>query len=118
MCSTARTARAAPVAATEWGPLELIRARRVVEGETAAIAAGLAKRRDIDAMTRAIERMRELKPRPQPDAARRRPKPSTLTPSSQCLRQRGADRNGAQAYWDSHATGRSSRAWADYFENP
>jgi DNA-binding FadR family transcriptional regulator len=51
---------AAPVAATEWGPLELIRARRVVEGETAAIAAGLAKRRDIDAMTRAIERMREL----------------------------------------------------------
>lgn len=51
---------AAPVAATEWGPLELIRARRVVEGETAAIAAGLAKRRDIHAMTRAIELMREL----------------------------------------------------------
>ncbi|WP_076998222.1 FadR/GntR family transcriptional regulator [Variovorax sp. KK3] len=45
---------------TEWGPLELIRARRVVEGETAAIAAGTARRKDIEAMSRAIERMREL----------------------------------------------------------
>lgn len=51
---------AAPVASTEWGPLELIRARRVVEGETAAIAAGLAKRKDIEAMNRAIDLMREL----------------------------------------------------------
>jgi len=52
---------AAPVASsTEWGPLELIRARRVVEGETAAIAARTARRKDIEAMTRAIERMREL----------------------------------------------------------
>ena len=41
----------------EWGPLELIRARRVVEGETAAIAARLAKRRDIDAMRAAIDQM-------------------------------------------------------------
>ena len=29
--------------ATEWGPLELIRARRVVEGETAALAATQAQ---------------------------------------------------------------------------
>lgn len=56
-----RTQRAAaPVASTEWGPLELIRARRVVEGETAAIAARTARRKDIEAMTRAIERMRGL----------------------------------------------------------
>ena len=56
----------APVAAneaTEWGPLELIRARRVVEGETAALAAVLRKRKDIDAMTRAIEVMRDLSDR-------------------------------------------------------
>jgi DNA-binding FadR family transcriptional regulator len=51
---------AAPVASTEWGPLELIRARGVVEGETAAIAAVTAKRKDIEAMTRAIALMREL----------------------------------------------------------
>lgn len=41
----------------EWGPLELIRARRVVEGETAAIAARQAKRRDLDAMRAAIDSM-------------------------------------------------------------
>lgn len=41
----------------EWGPLELIRARRVVEGETAAIAARIAKRRDLDAMRAAIDAM-------------------------------------------------------------
>ncbi len=49
-----------PEASTEWGPLELIRARRVVEGETAAIAATTARRKDIEAMTRAIELMRGL----------------------------------------------------------
>ena len=41
----------------EWGPLELIRARRVVEGETAAIAALQAKRKDIDAMSQALRMM-------------------------------------------------------------
>lgn len=47
-----------PIAPTEWGPLELIRARRVVEGEIAALAATQAKRRDTDAMARAIDTMR------------------------------------------------------------
>ncbi|RZI64889.1 MAG: FadR family transcriptional regulator [Variovorax sp.] len=51
---------AEPVAATEWGPLELIRARRVVEGETAALAATLGRRKDVDAMTRAIALMQDL----------------------------------------------------------
>jgi DNA-binding FadR family transcriptional regulator len=50
---------ASPVEAAEWGPLELIRARRVVEGETAALAATLGKRKDVVAMTRAIDQMRE-----------------------------------------------------------
>ena len=50
----------APVAATEWGPLELIRARRVVEGETAALAALARRRKDVDALTRAIAQMRDL----------------------------------------------------------
>ena len=51
---------AEPVAATEWGPLELIRARRVVEGETAAIAALQGKRRHVDAMAAAIASMRDM----------------------------------------------------------
>ena len=50
---------AAPLAPAEWGPLELIRARRVVEGETAAIAAQQRKRVHLDAMARAIDDMRE-----------------------------------------------------------
>jgi DNA-binding FadR family transcriptional regulator len=50
----------APMEVTEWGPLELIRARRVVEGETAALAAELGKRRDFDAMQRAIDTMQAL----------------------------------------------------------
>ncbi len=48
----------AQVPPTEWGPLELIRARRVVEGEIAALAATQAKRRDTDVMARAIDAMR------------------------------------------------------------
>lgn len=48
---------AAEATTPEWGPLELIRARRVVEGETAAIAAKQARRRDFDAMRAAIDNM-------------------------------------------------------------
>src|SRR3954466_15687110 len=47
-------------AGTEWGPLEIIRARRMVEGETAATAAQHGKRKDVDAMRRAIRTMREM----------------------------------------------------------
>jgi DNA-binding FadR family transcriptional regulator len=43
----------------EWGPLELIRARRVIEGEIASLAALHAKRRHIDAIRQAIEFMKE-----------------------------------------------------------
>lgn len=46
--------------AAEWGPLELIRARRVIEGETAAIAALQGKRRHFDAMAAAIASMRDM----------------------------------------------------------
>lgn len=51
---------AAPAAEAEWGPLELIRARRVVEGETAAIAAVQGKRKHLDAMTAALQSMRDM----------------------------------------------------------
>jgi DNA-binding FadR family transcriptional regulator len=45
------------LAPAEWGPLELIRARRVIEGEIASMAAVQAKRKDIDAMRKAISAM-------------------------------------------------------------
>lgn len=51
--------RNAAIAPGEWGPLELIRARRVVEGEVAALAAMQAKRRDIVQIERAIQSMRD-----------------------------------------------------------
>lgn len=44
---------------SEWGPLELIRARRVLEGEIAAIAAISARRKDIAAMGQALDAMVE-----------------------------------------------------------
>lgn len=53
-----RTLRDQPLAAVEWGPLELIRARRVVEGEIACMAAVLAKRKDKDTMRQAIDAMK------------------------------------------------------------
>lgn len=51
-------ARSPQIPADEWGPLELIRARRVVEGETAAIAATESKAQHIAAMARALAQMR------------------------------------------------------------
>ena len=50
-------AAAARPSPDDWGPLELIRARRVVEGEIAAIAAVQAKRKHVDAMRKAIAHM-------------------------------------------------------------
>ena len=51
-------AKGLQIASTEWGPLELIRARRVVEGEIASMAAVQARRKDIDAMRKAIDAMK------------------------------------------------------------
>lgn len=48
---------AVQVPATEWGPLELIRARRVMEGEIACMAASEAKRKQVDAIAAAIASM-------------------------------------------------------------
>lgn len=50
--------QAEQISPDEWGPLELIRARRVVEGEVAAMAATQAKRKHMDAMDKAITSMK------------------------------------------------------------
>ena len=58
-CSQAShaAARQPQIPADEWGPLELIRARRVIEGEIAAIAATEAKGKHTTAMSRALAAM-------------------------------------------------------------
>jgi DNA-binding FadR family transcriptional regulator len=48
------TGPAVEVPPAEWGPLELLRARRVIEGEIAAMAATDGKRRQVDAIAAAI----------------------------------------------------------------
>ncbi len=47
------------VPAAEWGPLELLRARRVVEGEIAALAATHASRKHLKAIRDAIGAMQD-----------------------------------------------------------
>lgn len=56
--SHAHLGRSTEISPDEWGPLELIRARRVVEGEVAAMAATQAKRKHIDAMAKALASMK------------------------------------------------------------
>lgn len=51
--------RSTEVPASEWGPLELIRARRVIEGEIAALAAADGSRKQVDAIRAAIDSMHE-----------------------------------------------------------
>ena len=54
----AGSAHKAELLPDEWGPLELIRARRVVEGEIAAMAATQAGRKHVSAMAKAITSMK------------------------------------------------------------
>jgi DNA-binding FadR family transcriptional regulator len=49
----------AKVPANEWGPLELIRARRIIEGEIAGLAAVQARRKDVQSIRVAIDSMAE-----------------------------------------------------------
>jgi DNA-binding FadR family transcriptional regulator len=55
--SRSKRAESKMLETAEWGPLELIRARKLVEGEIAAMAALQAKRKDIVAMRSALNMM-------------------------------------------------------------
>ncbi|MES2945741.1 MAG: FadR/GntR family transcriptional regulator [Pseudomonadota bacterium] len=57
--SSTRPGRASTLSTDEWGPLELIRARRVVEGEVAAMAATQARHEHTEAMLAAISSMKK-----------------------------------------------------------
>ena len=57
--SGARSPRNGNGTGTDWGPLELMRARELVEGEVAALAARHARKIQIAAMDAALARMHE-----------------------------------------------------------
>lgn len=57
--SAAAASAGVTVPATEWGPLELIRARRVIEGEIASLAATHASRRHVASIEAAITCMQQ-----------------------------------------------------------
>ena len=56
---TARAPARKKAAAAEWGPLELMRARELVESEVAALAARNAKKADLQLIVAALQQMRE-----------------------------------------------------------
>lgn len=57
--SKRQAARTKIGAAVEWGPLELMRARELVESEVAALAARHAKQADLQLMDQALQQMRD-----------------------------------------------------------
>lgn len=57
--SRARSAHDGNGAAADWGPLELMRARELVEGEIAALAARHARKTQVAAIASALQQMQE-----------------------------------------------------------
>jgi len=97
----------------EWGPLELMRARELVEGEVAALAARHARRAHISAMASAIEQMHDeaangLAPRAGDEAFHNA---IALGCGNEVLR------DTVQGYWQARR-GTLFERLGDYFENP
>lgn len=97
----------------EWGPLELMRARELVEGEVAALAARHAKRAHINAMASAIEQMKDeaasgIAPRAGDEAFHQA---IALGCGNEVLR------DTVQGYWQARR-GTLFERLGDYFENP
>ena len=109
--------RSAPVVSTDvqddWGPLEVMSARVLVEAEVAALAAGQAKTADLRQMRSALERMRK-------QAARgETPREGDEAFHEAIARACG---NGVlldtvQRYWQAR-NGSLFERLGDYFENP
>jgi DNA-binding FadR family transcriptional regulator len=96
----------------EWGPLEVLRARRVIEGEIAALAAQHARRKDITAIRDAMELMQE-------DTARGIA-PTAGDRDFHCAIAQAAGNtvllDTVQLYWDARR-GRLFERLGDWFEN-
>jgi DNA-binding FadR family transcriptional regulator len=97
----------------EWGPLELMRARELVEGEVAALAARNAKRADIAAISAAMAQMRDeagagVIPREGDEAFH-------TAVAQACGNE--VLRDTVHGYWQARSAPLSERL-GDYFENP
>ena len=97
----------------EWGPLELMRARELVEGEVAALAARNARKAQITAISDALARMRE-------QAARGIvPREGDEAFHSAVAQGCGNEvlRDTVHGYWQARG-GTLFERLGDYFENP
>lgn len=97
----------------EWGPLELMRARELVEGEVAALAARNARRAHIAAIAGALAQMREeagagVVPRSGDDAFH-------TAVAQACGNE--VLRDTVRGYWNARS-GPLFERLGDYFENP
>jgi len=97
----------------EWGPLELMRARELVEGEIAALAARNARKAQIAAMAAALDRMEE-----QADAGvipREGDEAFHVAVADACGNE--VLRDTVIGYWHARSGPLFARM-SDYFENP
>jgi DNA-binding FadR family transcriptional regulator len=106
-------ARAQPADLGEWGPLELMRARELVEGEVAALAARNARRAHITAIAGALAQMRE-----QADAGTI-PRDGDEAFHTAVAQACGNEvlRDTVRGYWNARS-GPLFERLGDYFENP
>ena len=113
--SPARTAMlsVAPAATAEWGPLEVMGARRLLEGEIAALAAHAAQPRDLDALHAANASMRDEVARGQTPLQGDQAFHLALARCS----GNGVLVDTVQAYWDARRQPMFQRLGA-YFETP
>jgi DNA-binding FadR family transcriptional regulator len=111
--SSAAAARTQQNDLGEWGPLELMRARELVEGEVAALAARNARRPQIAAIASALSQMREEAgagtiPRAGDDAFH-------TAVAQACGNE--VLRDTVRGYWNARS-GPLFERLGDYFENP
>lgn len=97
----------------EWGPLELMRARELVEGEVAALAARHARRTQIAAIADALARMRD------DAAAGITPRAGDEAFHTAVAQACGNEvlRDTVRGYWQARS-GPLFERLGDYFENP
>ncbi len=107
------TGKRVAVPTTEWGPLELMQARELVESEVAALAARHARKTDLQAMDDALAQMRN-------DALAGRTPMQGDEAFHQAIAQAcGNDvlRDTVRQFWHARHAPLSMRLY-DYFENP
>jgi len=104
---------AAPLDPAEWGPLELMRARELVEGEVAALAARHGRKAEVEAIAGALAQMHDEA------AARQVPRGGDEAFHNAVAQACGNDvlRDTVRGYWHARSSPLFERL-GDHFENP